>query len=110
MCVGKARVRVFWYVSLFTSIIFYRYSISPAEIRSSSSCNTCLRLQDERLKWVDNKQPAKKAKIDIDGVRHEARITSGASTYCDQECVAFPRVGWMSCPAQVIDGNSVCLP
>ncbi len=40
-----------------------------------------LQQQDERLwlKWVDNKQPAKKAKIDIDAVRHEARITSGAS-------------------------------
>jgi len=40
-----------------------------------------LQQQEERLwlKWVDNKQPAKKAKIDIDGVRHEARITSGAS-------------------------------
>ena len=40
-----------------------------------------LQQQEERLwlKWVDNKQPAKKAKIDIDAVRHEARITSGAS-------------------------------
>ena len=40
-----------------------------------------LQQQEERLwlKWVDSKQPAKKAKIDIDAVRHETRVTSGAN-------------------------------